>query len=170
MLAMAPLPARDTITRMRVMFGIAALATSACWTNPPPREPVQNQTVVQASSESISPFPHHSVWVGTYRCNQGLSAVRLTIDASDSGSATARYDFGPLEENPSVPVGAFELTGDLKAKSAGFTGELEATRWIVQPEGYFMVGLSIESTPNGRRLRGTIHHETCSDFQVRRVS
>jgi hypothetical protein len=34
-------------------------------------------------------FPLHSVWEGTYICNQGLSSVTLTIDATRNGTATS---------------------------------------------------------------------------------
>ena len=113
-------------------------------------------------------FPHHSVWRGTYRCYQGLSAVTLTIDADPDGNAVARYDFGPVDSNPDVPVGAYDMTGRVHATTAGFTGTFQPGHWIEQPEKYVMVGLTVESAPH-HRLVGTIDHATCSDFAAERV-
>jgi len=148
---------------MRLAF---AIVLAGCW-----RTPLEAPPQNIAPPEVRPPFPRHSVWTGTYRCNQGLSAVRLTIDAKASGEAVARYEFGPVESNPDVPSGAFELAGTLRATGpSSFDGELEPTRWIERPGEYFMVGLSIATSGSPRRLRGSIHHETCSEFKVRRVS
>jgi hypothetical protein len=145
---------------------VAVGLLSGCWTSAAPQgEPA----AIAPTAVPRDPFPLHSVWRGTYRCNQGLSAVKLTIDAKPSGEAVARFDFGPVESNPNVPEGAFELAGTLRATSdAAWAGEFEAARWIVQPDGYFMVGLGI-ATAGPRRLRGAIVHPTCADFKATRV-
>jgi hypothetical protein len=115
-------------------------------------------------------FPTHSVWEGTYICNQGLSSVTLTIDAMRNGTASARYDFGPVPSNPTVPVGAYTLKGEIHATGGGgFSGDLEADEWINKPPTYFMVGLAIESG-DGKTMTGTIRHGSCSDFKTTRIN
>jgi hypothetical protein len=113
-------------------------------------------------------FPLHSVWEGTYRCAQGLSAVRLTIEAHADGEAIAVYEFGSVPSNPTVPSGSFRLTGKLTGSAQHFEGDFEAAEWIVHPPSYHMVGLSIE-TRDPRTLTGTIRHPSCSDFETTRA-
>jgi hypothetical protein len=123
----------------------------------------------RSASRSRDAFPRHSVWQGTYVCNQGLSAVTLTIDADHNGNATARYDFGPVPSNPSVPSGAYTLTGALRRQDGGgFAGDFEATEWIVHPPNYFMVAVSVESG-DGRKMTGKIAHPSCRDFDTTRI-
>lgn len=112
----------------------------------------------------------HSVWEGTYVCAQGLASVKLTIDVDSLGVAMARYDFGPVPSNPVIPkTGAFLLVGTMiHATDGSFTGELDARTWIERPDDYFMVPLSIASD-DGVHMRGTINHNSCSDFQAIRT-
>lgn len=112
----------------------------------------------------------HSVWEGTYVCGQGLSSMKLTVDADSLGAAVIRYDFGPTPSNPDIPkTGAFILTGSLlHAKDGSFTGEFEPREWIVHPDTYLMLPLSIVSD-DGVHLRGRIHHDSCRDFQATRT-
>lgn len=113
-------------------------------------------------------IPRHSVWEGTYICNQGLSSVTLTIDVDHHNNATARYDFGPVPSNPTVPTGAYLLTGVLQPETGGFTGELVDSEWIQRPSNYFMVPLSIETT-DGKTMTGTIRHPSCRAFTATRT-
>ncbi|MBS1122930.1 MAG: putative serine/threonine-protein kinase pkwA [Deltaproteobacteria bacterium] len=153
----------DRIATVALIAIIALIA--GCWTGAPPPSPS-----VPAPAAPRVGFPLHSVWMGRYRCNQGVSAARLTIDAEPTGHATIRYEFGPIAENPDQPSGAYELEGTLRnTGGSSFEGEFEARRWIEQPDGYFMVGLTVETVRSARRLRGTLDHESCSDFEVHRV-
>ncbi len=112
-------------------------------------------------------FPLHSVWEGTYVCSQGLSYVKLTLDAERSGVLRARYDFGAVPSNPGVPSGAYTMTGGIRATDSGFSAQLEPDEWLEHPTGYVMVGLTLRA--EGRDLSGTIQHSSCSDFKARRV-
>ncbi len=124
-------------------------------------EPIEMQQYMQHE---------YSEWEGTYVCGQGLSSMKLTIDADSLGVATIRYDFGPAPSNPVIPkTGAFILTGSLShAKDASFTGEFEPREWIERPDGYLMLPLSIVSDDDFH-MRGRIHHDSCSDFQATRT-
>ncbi len=149
-----------------------------CWGAVAPVAPVQTPNAVTVENNSISPttasrprrdvFPRHSVWEGTYVCNQGLSSVKLTLDADRAGNATAIYDFGPVPTNPTVPTGSYSLTGALhRQDGGGFAGDFEPAEWIVHPPNYFMVPLSIES--DGKTMTGSIRHSSCSELKTTRI-
>jgi len=163
---------------MNAMRGVAVVVLAGCWSTREvaPVTPATTTLIVdgaQSGRSTRSPrrdgFPVASVWQGTYVCTQGLSSVTLTIETDRMGNATARYDFGPVPSNVAVPTGAYELTGLLRRQQGGgFTGEFEASAWIVQPANYFMVPISIE-TGDGKTMTGTIHHPSCSGFQTTRI-
>lgn len=167
LVALAPFPV--------VALGALSVATALTTASPPLEVPAIAE--IEMSPEPINvperqfAYPEqHSVWEGTYVCAQGLSAVKLTIDVDSMGTAMARYDFGPVPSNPVIPkTGAFILVGEVQHRGGGaFSGELDARQWILQPENYFMVPLSIESD-DGLHMRGRIHHESCSQFQATRT-
>lgn len=158
----------------------AICLVAGCWSTsaPPPVAPAPTTGVIVDGPAGVpvsrrlsrrDPIPRRSVWEGTYVCNQGLSSVTLTLESDRFGNATARYDFGPVPTNPTVPTGAYALSGTLRVQEGGgFTGELEAIEWIHQPANYFMVPLAIE-TGDGKTMTGTIRHPSCRDFQTRRI-
>jgi hypothetical protein len=163
--------------RMRVA---AMFLLVGCWgtREVAPVAPAQvTATSATVEGTSISPtiraarrdaFPRHSVWEGTYVCNQGLSAVTLTLDVDRGGTATARYDFGPVPTNPTVPSGSYSLNGAVNRQDGGgFAGDFEPAEWIVHPANYFMVPLSIES--DGKTMTGSIRHSSCNNFQTSRI-
>ncbi len=125
---------------------------------------------ITVRSHHYAPPDHHSVWEGTYVCLQGLASLKLTIDVDSQGVATVRYDFGPTPSNPVIPkTGAFLLQGPLAFHGNGaFTADLVPTQWIVHPDDYIMAPLSLV-TDDGTHLRGTIHYESCHDFQATRI-
>jgi hypothetical protein len=170
---------RLAVTVSLPVVSLAALSL-ATWASlaPEPAEPMTPDVTIE-SVESVmqreqvrmrrEARPHHSVWRGIYECAQGLSAMTLRIDVAPGGVAIARYDFGPVESNPTVPHGAFLLAGSFEPNAdGGFAAELVATEWIVHPDNYFMVPLSIRS-PDGKRLSGKSHHATCKPFTITRV-
>jgi hypothetical protein len=173
---------RLVVTTPVPVVSLAAVFALAAWASlapPAPVAPIALDAEIVSAVESVvvreqvrahrEPELLRTVWQGNYVCAQGVSAMTLTIDVAPSGAATARYDFGPVESNPTVPRGAFTLVGSLQGQAGGaFTGELEASKWILHPDGYFMVALSIQSR-DGRRLRGKSHHETCEAFEITRV-
>lgn len=166
LVAIAPFPA--------LSLGVLSLAT-ALTSTPVEIDPVVVEIALEpepiAVHEQVYAHPeHHSVWEGTYVCAQGLAAVKLTIDVDSMGTAMARYDFGPVPSNPIIPKsGAFILVGEVQHRGGGaFIGELDAREWIVRPDNYFMVPLSIASD-DGVHLSGRIHHESCSEFQATRT-
>jgi hypothetical protein len=155
---------------LSLVTGLAAAAVDHVAPLPVSAEIALSPEPINVPERQYAHPEHHSVWEGTYVCGQGLSSVKLTIDVDSLGVAMARYDFGPVPSNPVIPkTGAFILVGSLQHSMAGgFTGELDARQWIVRPDDYFMVPLSI-STDDGVHLRGRIHHDSCSQFQATRT-
>ncbi len=164
LVASAPVPV-VALAALSLAAGLGVASTTV--------ESVPPRTDIASTPEPIEQqyMQHeHSEWEGTYVCGQGLSSLKLTIDADSLGAAIVRYDFGPVPSNPDIPkTGAFILTGSLlRAKDGSFTGELEPREWIVHPDTYLMLPLSIDSD-DGIQMRGRIHHDSCRDFQATRT-
>ena len=146
------------------------LLWTACWSSsspPPPPEPIHN--VVPGGPAELEPLPVHTVWRGFYECAQGKTAVQLTLDLDSDGTAKAIFDFGPHADNPDLPPGSYRLTGTSRDDGPKVALDLVPDRWISQPPGYEMVGLSAVTGSRRLRLRGRISHPACSTFDVQRV-
>jgi hypothetical protein len=129
--------------------------------------------IVAGSLAAASParrVPPNTVWVGSYRCSQGITAVRLTIDARPNGDATASFEFGPHPENPKVPRGEAQLKGRVELLARGqLQVKLEPDRWVSKPgETWQMVGLTATSDLEHRVLEGRIEDPRCGEINVRR--
>ena len=109
-------------------------------------------------------------WVGRYICNQGVTALHLTIQKTGAGKGvTATFNFGPPPENPDVPKGAYAMRGTYDPASRRI--KLEGDRWINQPFGYLMVGLDGKVAQTGEKITGYIPDLLgCTDFEVRRTA
>ena len=109
-------------------------------------------------------------WGGRYTCAQGVTALRLTIERHDTMGATATFDFGPLDENPSVPRGSYRMNGIVRDAEGELLVSLAPDEWIVQPPGYAMVAFDAATEHDGRILRGPIDPSTgCGELEVSRV-
>lgn len=73
-------------------------------------------------------------WEGRYRCGQGEIRARLFITRISGDSLQGHFSFYPTQTNPSVPRGAYRVTGQQVEAS----GEIEITpgAWLQQPPGY----------------------------------
>jgi len=139
------------------------VALSACFTAEPP--PVANVAPVRMVAHRVG-----TVWTGHYTCAQGDTAVRLTLERAGS-EARAKFEFGPLVGNPSVPHGAYTLRGTAHEDPSGaFEVELEPDRWLEQPPGYVMVGVTAVSDADRTRLIGRITFDGCGTIAVERSS
>lgn len=109
-------------------------------------------------------------WVGRYICNQGVTALHLTIQKTGAGKGViATFNFGPPPENPDVPKGAYAMRGTYDPASRRI--KLEGERWINQPFGYLMVGLDGKVAQTGEKITGYIPDLLgCTDFEVRRTA
>ena len=102
-------------------------------------------------------------WAGSYTCAQGLTGLRLDIQAAPAGSATATFDFYALPSNPGVPTGEFTMTGTYTATGI----KLSPGHWVTQPAGYEMVSLTGSPlTGNRKTLSGSVAGPPCTTFTV----
>jgi hypothetical protein len=114
--------------------------------------------------------PANSAWTGSYRCSQGLTAVRLTIAARANGDAIASFEFGPHPDNPRVPHGEVRLKGKVELLSRGqLRVKLAPDGWITKPgDSWQMVGLSATSDQEQRVLEGQMDHQACGEIKLAR--
>jgi hypothetical protein len=106
-------------------------------------------------------------WVGSYTCSQGLTGMRLDIQAARNGSATATFSFYALPSNPGVPSGEFTMNGTYSASGM----KLSPGNWIHQPPGYITAGLDAGPlTSNGKTLSGTVTDSACTTFSAGKAS
>jgi hypothetical protein len=106
-------------------------------------------------------------WEGAYQCAQGRTRLRLLIKEQQAGATSieAVFSFSPHPSNPGTPSGSYEMGGSYADGSL----ELSGVRWIDEPEGYIMVGLSAKITGDRpTRIRGTVRGSGCSVFSVER--
>jgi len=102
-------------------------------------------------------------WTGSYICSQGLTGLRLVIQATRDGTLTGTFNFYALPANPGVPSGEATVTGTYSAT----TTDINPGHWIRQPSGYVLVGLIAGApTDNGTLLRGRISNPGCSTFSI----
>jgi hypothetical protein len=170
--------------------GLALLLTSACAGTSVAGAPVPAENPVSAPAKtdrpssrsrppvrlsSVAPAPRPpadlnglvGVWEGEYTCAQGLTGLKLTVEAPSGNSLPAVFDFYPLPSNPNVPKGSFSMAGSLTAN-----GQLvfKQQKWINQPPGYLMTDLAVTSpiTAGVKKLSGDILLSACKGFSVRR--
>ncbi|CAM3630660.1 hypothetical protein ACXYTP_12145 [Tsukamurella ocularis] len=103
-------------------------------------------------------------WTGTYVCNQGETALTLTL--VDPAAGASRFDFGASPSNPGVPTGSYSVTMSLDGADLILT----PTAWIDRPGAYEMVGLRATGPINSATavLTGTVAYQGCTTFEVRK--
>ncbi len=123
-------------------------------------------------SEARADSPSRAIagqWTGRYICAQGVTALRLDIARGAGEAITATFNFGPLPENPEVPVGAYQMRGTYDADLRHV--RLEGVKWLEAPFGYAMVGLDGSMSASGERIAGHIPDlVSCTDFEVWRAA
>ncbi len=123
----------------------------------------------RAAAEGRSRIPPFSVWIGSYTCLQGVTALRLSIEARQSGEAVATFEFGPHPDNPKLPRGEYRMTGTVRLLSRGqLRVKLAPDRWITQPEGWTMTGLDATSDLAQQTLEGRVDAPACGELSARR--
>lgn len=110
--------------------------------------------------------PLVGTWRGAYVCNQGETALTLTIREGTDGRPAAVFAFGPSPTIPGVPRGSYQMDGTFR----GGTLLLEGGAWIVQPDGYLTVDLEAQvGDPVGDTLSGRVVGAAgCTAFTVKR--
>ena len=149
-----------------------ALALIACGSEPtesPSRPPPAPPIEAIPPQRPLEPLPARTVWTGTYVCAQGSTALTLTIDLTPEGGVAAKFDFGPLPQNPDVPRGSYSMSGELALGTGGvITVKLRPLSWLRQPPNYIMVGIDGVIDRERRRLLGRIAHTSCAGVDLTR--
>ncbi len=153
------------VTTVAVVAGVLALrsseshpqapAESTSAVAAPPTSGVA-QTATSPESKTVDLRGLSGVWVGTYICTQGETAVQLSISPGDTPDVlNVLQDFGPTPNNPNVPRGENTMTASMVDGNLLFV----PGKWINQPEHYISIPISIPGpidvqtrTLSGRRL------------------
>jgi hypothetical protein len=124
-----------------------------------------------AQSRSISSEVTYlnGVWEGSYTCLQGLTRLKLVINAKSTTDIDAVFMFSAHPRNPNVPSGRFRMEGTLESFNSPEMPDLldlRGTAWINQPTGWFMVDLRGDVSPSQRKITGNIPQPGCTTFEL----
>jgi hypothetical protein len=122
-----------------------------------------------AGAEGRNRIPPVSVWVGSYTCPQGVTSLRLTIEARSGGAAVATFEFGPHPDNRDLPRGEYRMKGTVRLLARDqLRVKLVPDRWITQPDGWTMTGLTATSDLEQQTLEGRIDSPACGELTAKR--
>lgn len=140
-------------------------------TTPAPSAGVVMVEIAPETNPRHAVLPAHTLWNGRYECAQGVTGLMLTLDLDGSGRASAVFDFGAAPENPTVPTGRYLMTGrfDPTPDGSGTYLTLVPDRWVLQPPGYVMVGLTAAIDASARSMQGRIDNPSCTVLALSRL-
>ena len=110
--------------------------------------------LMSAAHPVFAAEPPTGFWRGTYTCYQGLTALDLVLSFDPKGVLRGEFHFTPVSSNPAVPEGCFTMKGSFD--SATRRVRLTPGRWLLQPDGYVMIGLDGRLDPSSDVLQGEI--------------
>jgi hypothetical protein len=114
----------------------------------------------------------NGTWDGTYTCGQGLTSLRLVIEAKKANEIDAVFIFSAHPSNPSIPSGSFRMKGTYKTFSSPDIPSvlnMQGTTWINRPNSYITVDLSGNVLPSDKKIVGNVNTSGCSTFEVTKV-
>lgn len=118
-------------------------------------------------------------WYGHYVCEQGITALTLSISEEDQSgpvsTLSADFSFYAHPDNPYVPSGSYAMTGIHTLDDEQFT--LKGVQWDFKPFGYEMVDLEGAFKREGDTdiLEGEVYFGSpdvrfgCSTFYLERI-
>jgi hypothetical protein len=110
-----------------------------------------------------------AIYEGYYNCPQGRASLIVSVQlrTRSQTSEEAIVEFGPSSDNPNQPAGSFLASGPISDKVI----ELKPVRWIKQPPGHGMIGLSGASPDQGRTYSGKLVSPApgCSTFLLAKL-
>ena len=103
---------------------------------------------------------------GVYFCGRQIAHLTLKLlQASADARQRALFVFGPHDNSPGVPSGSFMVEGVVELNGGLMT--LVPVRWVSQPTGYQLLGLSGRSDDGGKTFSGhVVPNGTCSRFTL----
>ncbi len=119
-------------------------------------------TGAAAATPAAAAMTETEVWRGAYQCAQGMTGVTLTLLLLPGGKAQGLFEFYPLDANPGVPKGCFEMSGVMDSRRHL---TLAPGPWRRQPPGYVTVGLTGQEI-DAYRLVGTVEGPGCAGFAL----
>jgi hypothetical protein len=128
---------------------------------------VLSTLAVASPNETPIPFQNQQVWTGNYFCSQGETKLRFEIISVAKRGLSGN---GPINMSAifkfstRVASGAFMLKGTYNP--ANRLAVFNPDRWISQPPGFTMGGMSGIVSNMGNSYSGRIIHRGCSNFQL----
>jgi hypothetical protein len=104
-------------------------------------------------------------WNGTYECNQGTTALELTLRGNAHGAVRGTFAFSATAENPEVPAGRYPVLGRLTGTSL----VLRPVDAREMPADYVPVGIQAAVAPEDGQFTGLIEGPGCGVVTVRRT-
>lgn len=124
------------------------------------------------STETSSVTFLNGTWEGSYTCQQGLTKLRLDIQADSATEIDAVFSFSGHPTNPRNPAGSFRMRGryeEPRTASVPSMINLDATTWISQPPGYTTVDLYGTPSRVTDSIVGSVNSDGCSTFEVKKT-
>lgn len=100
-------------------------------------------------------------------CPQGVTGLTLSVEPVGPLEVVATFSFYGVPENPTVPAGRYLLRGILHSGTGVVS--LAPDRWLEQPRGYVMVGMTGLFDLEAGVMQGRIDNERCGPFDLRRT-
>lgn len=129
----------------------------------------QHNVLVQSSLISSRVAFLNGTWEGSYTCSQGLTKLKLVIEAKSTTNIDAVFIFSAHSRNPGVPSGRFRMQGTLETFNSPDIPDLldlTATSWINRPSSYLTVDLRGDVSSSKRRIAGNVIGPSCTTFEV----
>jgi hypothetical protein len=129
----------------------------------------QPEKLAQSRSVSSQVAFLNGTWEGSYICRQGLTKLKLIIEAKSTTNIDAVFLFSAHPQNPNTPSGRFRMQGTLEVFSSPDIPDLldsKATTWINQPSGFETVDLRGDVSSSRRKITGNVVNPGCSTFEV----
>jgi hypothetical protein len=106
------------------------------------------------------------VWRGAYVCKQGRTGLTLSLDHFPDGSVRGVFNFYPLRNEAAGPARGSYAVRILIGRTHVF---VEPLRWLDQPDGYIMVGMSGIVRDTDGSFAGEIQSDGCGNFALTKL-
>ena len=167
------LVSESTMSHRRLpVAALSAVLMAACAAPVPPSPapaPVAVAAPAPAPLPPSGPIPtdFYGTFQGTYVCAQGETGVQLILTRGDGPNAVnARFNFYPTSGNAGVASGSYTLAGETKPNGMLV---LEPVKWVKQPMGYSMVGVTLRPEVRNGMITGVVNDPGCDWIRVRRA-
>lgn len=127
-------------------------------------EPIQTAAQNLSSRQKLAFLT--GTWEGHYYCGQGLTNLRLEVEAKSANNISAIFNFSAHPDNPGVPAGSFRMAGFLHGSDQLI---LKGDQWLRQPRNFRTVDLQGTVDYGDNRIRGRVTTQSCDTFELARL-